>query len=221
MLAELRFRDVYHAFVLIAVLTVALQGHTRVANASPHVFLSREASSIQPGHSAEIDVFVEDVVDLRLYEVVLEVTGGAVGSLDLTNLVIDETRPDFVFTGISPLLCLPDQDGLRITCSPLSDDCVSVTAPPAYLGTYTFTASADADGTFTVNIVDDPATFLLDCDGSPITPLTLTHATVDIEVVEVPVPAVSAWGATVMGLLMLTAATLVFRQRLGSEFEAR
>ena len=201
------------AVLRASIACLAIHGFGGVALGTPRIFLSPEISSVGVGESIEIQVFIEDVVDLRLYEVVLEVTGGSSGSLDLTNLTIDQARPDFVFAGLSPLVCLPDPDNLRITCTPQSASCVTVTTPPVYLGTYKFTGSPDAYGVFNVNIVNEPTTFLLDCDGAEISPFTRDHA---VGGVGVSIPAVSEWGLIAMALLVLAAGTLVFRQLEGT-----
>lgn len=189
MASKVRCRDVWRALATTAIVGLVSGSSGTTADAAPHVFLSPAVSSLGWGESVAIDVFIEDVTDLRLYEIVLEVTGGQGGTLDLTDLTIDEQRGDFVFAGIPSLVCIADSDNRRITCTPLSDDCVSVPAgTPAYLGTYLFTASTGTSATFGVNIADEPSTFLLDCAGTPITPFTLTHATVEVSV---PVPLIS------------------------------
>jgi len=188
---------------------LAVHGFGGVVLGTPRVFLSPEISSVGASESIEIQVFLEDVVDLRLYEIVLEVTGGSSGSLDLTNLTIEQARPDFVFAGLSPLVCLPDPNNLRITCSPLSDDCVTVAGTPAYLGTYTFTASPVAHGVFNVNLVNEPTSFLLDCNGAEISPITLTHGLVGVGVA---IPTISEWGLAAMMLLMLILGSVVLRR---------
>lgn len=203
-------RSTFGAVVPVAIVSLAVQGFGAPAAAAPHVFLSPRVSSMEATESVEIEVFVENVVDLRLYEIVLKVVDNTSGSLDLTAVTIDETRNDFVFAGISPLVCLPDLDNLRIICSPLSEDCVTVAATRAYLGTYTFTASSDAYGVFQIHIANEPTTFLLDCDGTTITPMTRAHALVGVGVT---IPTVSEWGLIAMTGLVLISATLVFSRR--------
>ncbi len=201
-------RGIRRPDTVIAVCIVVL-ALGRIAIATPRVFLSPEVSTIIPDVPLSIDVYVENVTDLRLYEVVLEVTSGSGGSLDLTDLTIDEARTDFVFAGIPSLVCLTDPEELRITCTPLSDDCVSVVETPAYLGTYTFVAPPGVGGTFHVSIADEPTSFLLDCNRDPITPIALADSTIRLVVV----PAVSEWGMLVLALLVLMAGTVVLRRR--------
>lgn len=172
-----------YAFAVAVILSVAVQGRSSVAMASPRISLSPTSSSTVGGASVDVEVYIEDVTDLRLYEVVLRVTGGVAGTLDLTNVAIDDTRGDFVFAGLSPLVCLPDSNGQRIMCTPFSDDCVTITDAPAYLCTFTFTftASVDASGIFDVGIVSEPISFLRDCDSGAITPFTIASAQVDAD----------------------------------------
>ncbi len=165
-------------FITAAILTIAVPVSALAADVTPHIFLSPSDSSVEPGQSVEIEVFIEEVIGLRLFEIVLEVDGGVRGSLHLTAVTVDEFRPDFVFAGISNLICLPDPNNWRITCTPLSGECVDVDGAPAYMGTYTLTATIDAAGTFNAAILDEPTTFLRDCESEPITPLTFTDATV-------------------------------------------
>lgn len=206
---ERRCRTVRGSLAATAAAALATFGSGSTAMAAPRVFLLPEVSSLSAGESVEIEVFIENVTDLRLYEIVVEVAGGSSGSLDLTSLEIHETRGDFVFERFSSLVCLTDSDNKRITCSPLSGGCVTVTTPPAYLGTYTFTPSPNMSGSFHINIANEPTSFLIDCDGDPITPFSVAHSAVH----DGTIPAVSEWGMVAMALLMLTAATVVLSRR--------
>lgn len=161
-------------------LVIALS--TSMAAAQPKLFLSLPISSNHPGDVVQFDVFVEEVLDLRLYEVVLDVVASpdAVGMLNIHSVAIKQSRPDFVFAGILNLVCLPDPANARITCTPLSGQCVVVEATPEYLGTFVFLVSSGTSGSFRIEISDDPASFLLDCDGRSIAPVALTHAMVEV-----------------------------------------
>ena len=95
MASNARWRNVWGTLATTVIVSAAVQGVGTAAKASPHLFLSPEVSSTASDESVEIEVFIENVTGLRLYEVVLEVkvTGGTRGSLDLTDLIIDAIMP--------------------------------------------------------------------------------------------------------------------------------
>jgi subtilase family serine protease/uncharacterized membrane protein len=169
----------------VALVALAAGALGSLAHAAPSVYLSPSAGTIGSGDSVAIDVFVEDVVDLRLYEVVVDVVAAGEGALELTDLIIDEQRTDFVFAGVSSLLCASDPNQLRMSCSPLSADCIDVPAgSPAYLGTYVFTAGAGTSTSFEIN-VSLAQTLLIDCAAELIPGVLGGNATIEVDV---PVP---------------------------------
>jgi len=108
--------------------------------------------TLSPGESMTLDVFVNGVPSLRGYQAALAVTGGASGSVAVTDLWIQKDRPDYVFGKLDKLDAV-DRVGARLG-GVLMDGGVDATGP-LYLGSYTVQASADASGTFRINIRDD------------------------------------------------------------------
>jgi len=110
--------------------------------------LVADPGTIAPGGSATVESFVVDASDLGAYQVALGVTGGTTGTLDLEVLAVDTMRGDYVFTALSSVTAT-DQDGVRLGGALYSGG-VNV-GVQKYLGTFTFRASSDASGTFTVD----------------------------------------------------------------------
>src|SRR5207244_658745 len=99
------------------------------------------------------------VKGLRSYQVSLDTNGGSAGSLTRTDLVINKNRPDYVF-GTEQSIVAEDKAGGRAGAV-LFDGSVDV-AKGGYLGTYAFEASADAKGSFAVNVQVGQGTILGD-----------------------------------------------------------
>ena len=120
--------------------------------------------SVAPGGLIKVDVFVSNVSDLAVYQVKLAVTGGE-GALSAEMLKIDDERDDYVF-GSREKIKAADQSGARMGAMQFSGS-VDVTRP-AYLGTYSYRASADATGTFKVGVELGPNSFLRNASGRAI-----------------------------------------------------
>ncbi len=179
---------------LVGVGTVAVQnGQTTItglsATATQRVshLLSRKpdsptgaAFSVVPAGQANgeyvFDVYVQNVADLRTYQIKLEATGGTAGSLTMTDVRIDEARPDYVFAE-NEAIKAADHGGSRLGGT-LFNGTVAVAAPK-YAGTWKFRPSADAAGTFKINVVSGPESFISNMQNQPL-PIGSVGATVQI-----------------------------------------
>lgn len=115
---------------------------------------------IPQGDLIEVQVFLDEATELAGWQVQLEVTGGDAGSLQLENLLVDDTRSDYAFFGLSSIEADAPLTG-ELGAGLLSPSWTTVTAP-VYLGTFQFRASVDATGVFNIHFVaDSNYTFLL------------------------------------------------------------
>jgi len=121
---------------------------------------------VHPNEAVDVEVFTDSVENLGAYQVTVEVTGGTVGSLQLEAVAIDTGRQDYVFSGASA------STGTSLVGASLGAVLMNpggwVFEGPAYLGTFTYRASADAAGVFTVSVRPELASFLNDAAGSVI-----------------------------------------------------
>jgi len=106
-----------------------------------------------------VDVFVDHAKGLRSYQVTLDVTGGTSGQLNRADVKVDKTRTDFVF-GTDQSIVADDKAGGRAGAV-LFDGSVDV-EKGGYLGTFAFQPTADASGSFSVNVRVGPETILGD-----------------------------------------------------------
>ncbi len=128
------------------------------APAGPTITIVPAQSSMRPGGTMTVDVFVNGVSDLRVYQVSLAVTGGMKGQVAVDSAAIT-ARNDYVF-GTAKKLDAIDQTSGRMGAM-LFDGGIDV-AKPGYLGTYTLRSSADASGSYSVNVRMDRSSFLRD-----------------------------------------------------------
>lgn len=140
------------------------------------------AFSIVPAGQANgeyvFDVYAQNIPDLRTYQVKLEATGGTAGSLDMTDVRIDETRKDFIFAEEEAIKAA-DHAGARLGGTLFSTGSVAVVDSPKYLGTWKFRPSADAAGTFKINIVTTGESFVSNSQNQQL-PINAVNATVNI-----------------------------------------
>ncbi|MCH8146979.1 MAG: hypothetical protein IH987_03170 [Planctomycetes bacterium] len=122
---------------------------------------------IDPDEQVVIDVHVEPALDVGVYEVSLEVSGGTTGSLDLTSMTVNKARSDYIF-GTSSVADAVDDAGGRLAAAMTDGTGVDVTTANDYLGTFTFTASSDAGGVFEVKVRPIAEAYLSDSNVDPI-----------------------------------------------------
>lgn len=106
-----------------------------------------------------VDAYVQNVADLRSYQVRLITGGGDSGQLELAHVMIDRARPDYVFGGNQAIEASSRATGL---IGAVLYDGGATSATPVYLGTYAFRPTADAQGTFRINVDLSPETLLAD-----------------------------------------------------------
>ena len=121
----------------------------------------------------EVDVYASEFVDLRAYEVGLDVHG----AFHVQTVYVDITRPDYVFTGLESYSGLDTVGGRIVT---VSIDGGVASAGRVYLGTFVLHASEEARGTFQVRPRPEDGTILLDSLGQRLTVLSEPEAKVSL-----------------------------------------
>lgn len=108
----------------------------------------------KPGQTVSVDVFVEGVRGLRLCQVSLQARGGLSVIIELSDVVVDSTRQDYAFAGMSPLT-IPDPNQHRAV-SALWEGGADVMEERRYVGTFEFVSSRDARGIFRLALDGEP-----------------------------------------------------------------
>lgn len=123
-------------------------------------------SRVFPGRTVSVDIFVSGMVNLRTFQVALDVVGGTAGTLTIEDMQIDRDRDDYVF-GTLPKVDAADVSGHRVGGLLMSGR-VNATER-SYLGTATLVPSADAAGTFQVTVKGgDRSTLLWTSEDMPV-----------------------------------------------------
>ncbi len=131
-----------------------------ITQLGPGIILVPSTKSVAPGQMITVEVFAANVPDLRVFQVALDIAGGKSGQLSVSDLRIDASRSDFVFADQKKIDAV-DKSGGRLGAM-LIEGSVGVPTP-AYLGTFTLSASNDAAGSFTVSVrVADNSSFMKD-----------------------------------------------------------
>jgi len=117
------------------------------------------------GGTVTVDVFVSNAPNLRTYQFSLDASGGTNGSLVRTDGVVDQTRGDFVF-GTDQVIQAVDKRHGRFGAV-LFNGGKDVTEP-GYVGSYSFEASPEAKGAFTISVNPTRISFMSDAQGEDI-----------------------------------------------------
>lgn len=136
-----------------------------IAPSGPTISVVATKATANPGELVSFDVFLSSAADLRGYQVALDATGGTSGKLILSDVNQDTARADFVF-GSAQILNASDLNGGRVVGA-LFNGTTDVTSQK-YLGTFSYMASPDAAGTFTVKLRVSEDTALRDSASAPI-----------------------------------------------------
>lgn len=162
---------------LIVVMTVgvlsARADSPRLGEAStikgPVMFAKAQQTTVKPGGLVTVDVYVANVADLATYQVKLKVAGGESGELAVESGVVDTNRSDYVF-GNAQVVRAADTPRIRLGAVQINGS-VDVTRPK-YIGSFTFRASSDANGAFTIDIVPDTKESFLNAESAERIPFT-------------------------------------------------
>ena len=122
---------------------------------------SRSGSS----HVIEVDVFIGPVSDLRVYDLALEVQGAAAGEVRLQDIVIDMSRPDYIFAGLSTHFATNMWRASMLNVVPEIGVDVS---DSAYLATFIYRTTANVDGAVRFSVRRNAETLLRTSIGEPI-----------------------------------------------------
>jgi Rax2 C-terminal beta propeller domain len=148
------------------------------------------------GGFVAVDIFVTHVTGLNGYQVQVEpVVSAGPGVLTLSECFVDQTRSDFVFTGLS-IASACDSENLRLATVALDSQIVDVPLDThAYVGTFVFEVSAGATGesNFEIVIQPEPGSTLRDEQETPIV-FTLADPC-EIEINECQPPSAVAEGS--------------------------
>ncbi len=124
-----------------------------------------DRTTIQPGETVNVHVFLSGASQIRSYQVKLVVRGGVTGGLLIDNLWIDSERADYVFGTLQKLEAV-DPSNSRMAGVLMQGGVDAVN--PAYVGSYSLRAPSDASGVFSVNLgLDHNESILLRADDRP------------------------------------------------------
>ena len=145
---------------------VLAQAEDKAAPAVPTMSVKALQKVAKPGGTVTVELYVSNVSDLGVYQFHVAASGGENGALTFEDGLIDVTRKDYVFSGSSSLPAF-DKKGVRGGSVVMGSAGKNVTKPK-YIGTATFRVSPEAKGTYEINVVANPQTFLRDSHGVPI-----------------------------------------------------
>lgn len=122
-------------------------------------------SAVQPGGIITVEAYVSGAMNVSAYQVQLEASGGTKGTLTVESMTVDKQRQDFAFyQANSEMLDVQDKNAKWVGLVRTSG--ASDMVKPSYVATFTFRASADAAGSFKINVRSDSTeTFILAQDG--------------------------------------------------------
>lgn len=131
----------------------------------PTISAMARQQTAAPGELIDVDVFINNVDDLSVYQLVVAVQNGNSGNLQLEELDIENDRPDYAFAD-SQVIKAVHLEGARMGAVQVNSS-VDISRS-AYLGTYRYRVSQDAAGVFSVGVKVDRESFLRNSQGTAI-----------------------------------------------------
>jgi hypothetical protein len=120
--------------------------------------LVADKASMSADDSLTVDVYVNDVTDVRAYQIALDAVASDGAVLELSNVTTDTQRGDYIFAGLRHVSAVDRARG-RMVAGLYEGRLTSTSATPAgayYLGTFSF-----RPGTSTVGAVSGAVTVTL------------------------------------------------------------
>jgi len=133
---------------------------------APIYTVTTNATSVRPGDLITVDVFINNAVDLKAFQVRARATGATTGRLPVAEMVISKERADYVF-GTAFGLEAVDNTGDRMG-GLIMDGATDVMNGPKYVGTFTFQTPEGVNDMFYVNVEVGEETLVLDPDANEV-----------------------------------------------------
>ena len=126
----------------------------------PLMYVRGAIEAVAPGQRIEVEVFVNSVEDLGVFQVQLASKEGRHrGQLDIVESRVEKTRDDFAL-GQSQIIAAADPKNMRAGALRMYGG-VDI-EQPRYLATFVLLASKDARGTFDVSVKVGTESFMND-----------------------------------------------------------
>ena len=126
----------------------------------PVMYLRAATEAVTPGQRIQVEVFVNSVEDLGVFQVQLTLKEGRHrGRLEIVESRVEKTRDDFAL-GQSQIIAAADQKNMRAGALRMYGG-VDI-EQPRYLATFVLLASKDARGTFDVSVKVGTESFMND-----------------------------------------------------------
>ncbi len=150
---------------------VVLLAGAALAEPEVSIVIPSGVTTLTQGGELKIEIFVNNVTPdrLRAYQagVAIIPQSGATGTITLadtvtpaidnTSIIVDETRPDWVFAGLSGFFTATNVERMQVAATLFDPADAPTVTTPKYLGEMILKASADAVGDFVVQIAtSDP-----------------------------------------------------------------
>ena len=152
-------------------------GVTGVDPNAPVMSVVTRAGSVESGGTITADVFVNNGVDVQVYQALVRATGTVSGRLPASELMIDKSRSDFIF-GTAQVIDAVDYTQSRMGALQFTG---GVTGG-GYLGTFVFQTNAGVNETIYLNLEVGEQSFVTDSNGAVIPHRTGEPAVVTIGV---------------------------------------
>lgn len=128
------------------------------------ITLVPDTNQIEPGQVVEVKAFIDGAVDLRAYQVAVDVTGGTQGEVTVKDIFVDTNHPDWVFSELQAVSAA-NRPGARLMGA-LYNGGINVDERK-YAGTIVLEASPTARGAFVIGLRQNTETTLRNPDSVP------------------------------------------------------
>ncbi len=208
-------------------------GDSPLLYTSGNTVVALTSDDVQAGNfTLTFDIYADDFslpTKVFGYQITLHnAVGGTTGTIERSGItlpMINSSRSEYIFAMPSgptatyvhnPALAEPAQ---LVGGVGLAGDSRPFTAP-VYLGEITYTFTADAFGSFTIDFIDAGTTegtskTVFADDGMSLIAFTADGVAINITEPNSEIPTVSDWGIVALTLLLLVAGTLIIRQHKG------
>jgi len=174
-------RIVFSLGCVIAITCSATSAHAEEAATftGPTYFVKPVQTSITPGSTLVVDVYLANATDVGAVQVQVAGTDTQSNKLAITDIAVNKQQPTFIF-GLDQIVEAIDMKGKRIALVKYNGGATAPAAKPRYVATFSLAIPADATGNVSVGVAMGQETMLLASSGAEMTYAVSGPVTVEV-----------------------------------------
>ncbi len=165
--------------VAVTLAATSAYAQNAVSATQPTYFVKPVQTSITPGSTLVVNVYLANATDVGAVQVQVAGTDQQNNKLAITDISVDKNLPTFIF-GFDQIVEAIDMNGKRLALVKYNGGATAPAAKPRYVGTFSLAIPANAVGPVSVGVAEGQETMLLASSGAEMTYTVGSPVTVEV-----------------------------------------